>query len=109
VAQAAGCSHNVAWRQQRTVREYIRAVMAANGSVALAHWRTAARVAARRGDHTAAMEWLMFSGILEPLPKPSRGTGSIVIVNGPSLPGMPTIDGENHTAPEGAPGRNRPT
>jgi hypothetical protein len=108
---AAGCSHNVAWRTQRTVREYLREVMAANASVALTQWAKASRAAARRGDHTAAMEWLQYAQLLDVLPTRQRGSPHVVrVVNG-CLPGLPgydrtpptTIEGEMPAALEGPP------
>jgi hypothetical protein len=64
-------------------------IMSAQAGPMLDAWLTAALVAASRGDHRPAKEWLLHGGTLEQLPDVARSTGpAVVIINSP-LPGMP--------------------
>ena len=64
-------------------------LMASEAEIRLDDWRTASGVAAKRGDHRPAKEWLLHSGALDQLPDTGKGTGpAVVIINAP-LPGMP--------------------
>ena len=67
-------------------------LMSAYAEPMLRQWATAARVAAIRGDHRPARDWLLHAGVVEPLPDGRQYSGpSVVIVNSP-LPGMPGAD-----------------
>jgi hypothetical protein len=64
-------------------------LMAASGSALLDDWRQASALAAVRGDHRPAKDWLLHSGLIDPVPDSQRSAGpAVVIINAP-LPGMP--------------------
>jgi len=63
--------------------------MAAYAEPALRAWLQAQGVAAVRGDHRPARDWLMHAGVIDPLPDAGKGSGpAVVIINAP-MPGMP--------------------
>ena len=89
LADACGVSVETARLSVLAAGKSAADLMAAHASPMLRQWSIAAKMAAIRGDHRPAKDWLLHAGVLDQLPDAGRGSGpAVVIINAP-LPGMP--------------------
>ena len=92
LARQCGVSHETARLTCIAAGKSATDLMSAYAEPMLRQWITASTVAALRGDHRPARDWLLHAGVVEPLPDGRQYSGpAVVIVNSP-LPGMPGAD-----------------